>query len=81
VQGYVPKMLDISFIDWDEHKPETLKNLRDTLDAEFEYLDHPLSLQGFRNAIKHFLKMEHLRLKTRFLAGKDVCPPHVQPKS
>jgi hypothetical protein len=63
VRGYVSKMIDISIIDWEEHKPESLKKLRDTLDAEFEYLDHPLSALGFRNAIKRFLKTEHSRLK------------------
>jgi hypothetical protein len=73
-------MLDISIIHWDEHKPETLKKLRETLDAEFGYLDHLLSLQGFRNVIKQFLKTERSRLKTRFLANEN-CPAHVQPKS
>jgi hypothetical protein len=58
VRGYVPKMIDISIIDWDEYKPEILKKVRDTLDGEFEYIDHPLSVQGFRNAIKRFLKTE-----------------------
>jgi hypothetical protein len=38
-------MIDINIIDWDEHKPETLKKLRDTLDREFEYIDYPLSAQ------------------------------------
>jgi hypothetical protein len=74
-------MLDISIIHWDEHKSETLKKLRETLDAEFNYLNHPLSLQGFRNAIKRFLKIERSRLKTHFLAGNENCPAHVQPKS
>jgi hypothetical protein len=74
-------MLDISVIEWEEHKPETLQKLRDTLDAEFEYLDHQLSMQGFYNAIKRFLKTERFQLKTRFLAGKDNCPTHVKPKS
>jgi hypothetical protein len=37
VRGYVPKMIDISIIQWEEHKPETLQKLRDTLDAEFQY--------------------------------------------
>jgi hypothetical protein len=45
-------MIDISIIHWEEYKPETLQKLRETLDAEFEYLDHPLSMQGFWNAIK-----------------------------
>jgi hypothetical protein len=35
VQGYVPKIIDMSIIHWEEHKPETLQKLRKTLDAEF----------------------------------------------
>jgi hypothetical protein len=81
VRRYVPKMIDISIIDWDEHKPETLKKLRDTLEGEFEYIDHPLNAQGFRNAIKGFLKTERSRLKSRFLAGKDNYLLHIQPKT
>jgi hypothetical protein len=81
VRGYVPKIIDVSIIHWEEHKPETLHKLRETLDAEFQYLNHPLSAIGFRNAIKRFLKTERSRLKARFLAGNDICPPHVQPKS
>jgi hypothetical protein len=81
VRGYVPKMIDMSVIHWEEHKPETLQKLRDTLDAEFEYVDHELCAIGFRNAIKRFLKTDRSRLKSRYLAGNDQCPPHVQPWS
>jgi hypothetical protein len=81
VWGYVPKMIDISITQWEEHKPETLQKLRDTLDAEFQYLNHLLSAIGFKNAIKRFLKTERFHLKAHFLAGNDIFPPHVQPKS
>ena len=81
VRGYVPKMIDMSIIHWKEHKPETLQKLIDTLDAEFEYVDHKLSAIGFCNALKRFLKTKHSWLKSRYLAGNDQCPPHVQPQS
>jgi hypothetical protein len=81
VRGYVPKMIDMSIIHWEEYKPKTLQKLRETLDAEFQYLNHPLSTTGFRNAIKRFLKTERSHLKARFLARNNICPPHVQPKS
>jgi hypothetical protein len=77
VRGYVPKMIDISVIHWDEHKPETLQKLRETLDVDFQYLNHPLSALGFQNAIKRFLKTERSRLKTQFLVGNEFCLAHV----
>jgi hypothetical protein len=72
-------MLDISIVDWDSHKPESLKKLRDALDSELEYLGNSLSMVGFRNAIKRFLKTERSRLKARYMAGQTECPVNVQP--
>jgi hypothetical protein len=80
VRTFVPKMLDMSIVDWDSHKPESLKRLRDALDAKFEYVDNPLSMVGFRNAIKCFLKTKRSRLKARYMAGQTLCPITVQPQ-
>jgi hypothetical protein len=71
----------MSIIYWEEHRLETLQKFRETLDAEFQHLNHPFSATGFRNAIKCFLKTERSHLKACFLVGNDICPPHVQPKS
>lgn len=38
-----------------------------------------MSMLGFRNAIKRYMKVERSRLKTKFMAGKDECPVHVEP--
>jgi hypothetical protein len=53
--------------------------LRDKLDAKFEYVGNPLSMQGFRNLVKRYLKSERLRLKMRYRSGDIANPVHVQP--
>jgi hypothetical protein len=57
-----------------------LKKLRDALDSEFEYVGHPLSMLGFHNTIKRYLKAERGRLKAKYLSGQTACPMHIQPK-
>jgi hypothetical protein len=80
VRTFVPRLLDISVVNWEGHTAESLKKLRDALDSEFEYVDHPLSMLGFRNAIKRYLKAERGRLKAKYLSGQTACPVHIQAK-
>jgi hypothetical protein len=75
----VPRIFDISVVDWEAQKPKAVQKLRDRLDFEFEYLDNLLSMQGFRNAMKRYLKSERLRLKMRYRSGDTVNPVYVQP--
>jgi hypothetical protein len=79
VRGLVPCILDISVVDWEGQKQEAVQKLRERLDAEFKYLDNPLSMQGFRNAVKRYLKLERSRLKMRYCSGDTSNPVHVQP--
>jgi hypothetical protein len=79
VRGLVPRILDISVVDWEGQKQEAMQKLRESLDTEFEYLDNPLSMQGFRNAVKRYLKLERSRLKMRYRSGDTSNPVHVQP--
>ena len=75
---YVPRILDMSVIDWDKQKPEAVEKLRQTLDHNFEYLENELSELGFYNAIKRYLKTERSRLKTHLATkGLEVVPTHV----
>jgi hypothetical protein len=69
VWGLVPRILDISIVDWEGQKREAVQKLREKLDSEFEYLENPLSMQGFRNVVKRYLKSERSRLKMRYLSG------------
>jgi hypothetical protein len=75
----VPRILDISIVDWEAQKTEAVQKLRDRLDSEFEYLNNPLSMQGFRNTVKRYLKSERSRLKMRYRSGDLTNPVHVQP--
>jgi hypothetical protein len=79
VRGLVPRILDLSVVEWEGQKPEALQKLRDKLDAEFEYIGNPLSMQGFRNAVKRYLKSKRLRLKMQYRSGDTTNPVHVQP--
>jgi hypothetical protein len=79
IRGLVPRILDLSIVDWEAQKPEAVQKLRDRLDAEFEYVGNPLSMQGFRNSVKRYLKSERSRLKMRYRSGDRTNPVHVQP--
>ena len=77
---YVPRILDMSVIDWNKQKPEAVEKLRQTLDHNFEYLENELSVLGFRNAIKRYLKTERSRLNAHLATeGPEVVPTHVLP--
>ena len=52
----VPRILDGSCLMWKMHNPASVEKLRAALDNEIEYLDHPLSNVGFRNAVKRQMK-------------------------
>ena len=50
------------------------------MDHNFEYLENELSVLGFYNAIKRYLKIERSRLKTHLATeGLEVVPTHVLP--
>jgi len=47
IRFYVPKILNMSVVEWSLQKPITTHKLRELLDAEFEYVGNPLSTIGF----------------------------------
>ena len=53
--------------------------LLEKIDSKFEYPDNPLNMQGFRNAVKKYLKSERSRLKMRYHAVDTSNPVHLQP--
>ena len=59
---------------WEGQKVEAMQKLRDRLDSEFKYLGNTLSMQGFKNFVKRFLKSERSRLKAKFLEGEQGDP-------
>jgi hypothetical protein len=77
VKDLVPRILDLSVVEWEGQKPEVVQKLRDKLDVEFEYVGTPLSMQGFRTAVKHYLKSKRSRLKMRYRSGDTTNPVHI----
>ena len=78
IRSLVPRLLDMNAIDWEGHRPESLLKLMEALNQELEYVDCPLSMRGFKDAVKRFMKIERSWLKGKFLAGKIECPLHIQ---
>jgi hypothetical protein len=78
-RGLVPRILDLSVVDWEVQKPKAVQKLHDRLDAEFQYVGNPLSMQGLRNSVKRNLKSERSRLKMRYRFGITTNSVHVQP--
>jgi hypothetical protein len=58
VKTLIPRILNISVIEWEGHTPKSIEKLRATLDKEFEYEDNELSTIGFKNVLKKWLKIE-----------------------
>jgi hypothetical protein len=77
VRSIVPRTLDMSMLSWRDQSPSALAELTERLDRDFEYVEYNLSEQGFRNAVKRFMKTEQSRLKTRYLEGHTKCPLHI----
>ncbi len=69
----IPCILDISVVSWEDHHPNSIEKLKLDLDKEFEHEDNKLSIVGFRNVVKRWLKIKRNKLKIRFLEGKTEC--------
>jgi hypothetical protein len=63
VRTSVPRTLDMSILSWKEQSLNTIAELREYLDRDFEYVGYHLTEFGFRNTVKRFMKSEHARLK------------------
>ena len=74
----IPRILDMSVLSWEGQSIHALNELQDRLNQDFEYVDYNLSENGFRNAMKRFMKTEHFRLKTKYREGHRECPVHIE---
>ena len=74
LRDLVPKIVDVSVVEWSQHTSQTLQRLQDAFDKEFEYL----SLAGFCLAVTKFLKFERCQLKARYLSGNVEALVHVK---
>jgi hypothetical protein len=52
----IPKILDINVLQWEGYEPSSLDKLRVTLNREFENVENELSIIGFKNVLKRWLK-------------------------
>jgi hypothetical protein len=57
VRTLIPHVLDVNVIEWECHKPTSLKKLRAALDKQFEYVNNEFFVVGFRNMVKRWLKI------------------------
>jgi hypothetical protein len=74
----IPWILDVSVIDWECHESKSLEKLKATLHRQFEDVDNELSIVGFRNVVKRWLKIEKSKLKARFMVGKKDFPINIE---
>jgi hypothetical protein len=73
----VPRILDMSILEWKGQSPNAVVELRGRLDSEFEYMEYNLTDQGFIHAVKRFMKGERSRLKRQYREGHEACPMHI----
>jgi hypothetical protein len=60
-------------MEWEGHSHESLEKLKAGLDKEFEYVDNELSMVGFRNVVKRWLKVERSKLKACIWQGRRIA--------
>jgi hypothetical protein len=56
IRMLVPRILDMSILEWKGQSPNAVAELRERLDSEFEYMEYNLTDQGFIHAVKRFMK-------------------------
>ena len=78
LRSLVPRILDVSCVKWKDQPPHSAEKLRSAIDSKFEYVGHPLSEKGFKNAMKKQMKTERSKMKGWFLSGKE-CPIFIEP--
>jgi hypothetical protein len=45
---------------------------------DFEYVDNKLSMVGFKNVVKRWLKTKRCRLKAQYMVGKREYPINIE---
>ena len=79
LRSLIPRILDVSCVQWENQSVNSVEKLRKTLDNEFEYVGTHLSDKGFKNAVKRQMKIERSKMKGWFLNGKKECPINIEP--
>jgi hypothetical protein len=81
VRGLVPRILDLSVVEWEGQKPEAVQKLWNKLDAEFEYIGNPLSMQGFQKCCEALFEVRTIEIEDAVSVGeynklgaRTTCP-------
>lgn len=72
-QNLIPKILDLSMVEWTKQKPAAMQKLHNGLDTEFEYINNLLSTIAFQTIITRYLKLERSWLKEKWSQGVEAC--------
>jgi hypothetical protein len=78
VRSAVPRTLDMSCLSWEGQSTDAMDELQERLDRDFEYIGYSLSMEGFRSAVKKYMRHERSRLKTRYCEGHTHYPLHIE---
>jgi hypothetical protein len=64
LRNMIPRILDVSCVEWNDQSPCNIEKLRNALDNEFEYVENKLSKKEFKNVVKRQMKTERFKMKT-----------------
>jgi hypothetical protein len=65
-------------MEWKGHNIESFEKLKVALDSNFEYVDHELSMVGFGNVVKRWLKTKKNKSKAQYMVGEKDCPINIE---
>ncbi len=75
IRSLAPWILNMAMIQVIEQDPVDMAKLHLQLDGKFEYVGGELSVAGFRDCVRRFMKGERTHLKRRYAQkGAKACP-------
>ena len=87
LRQYIPKIMDISCINYMKQDPDSSRQLRIALEDEFEFIDNTLDDEGYNKCVGNWLIKERARLKEIYMKEKIenkkrkeeiACPTHIE---
>ncbi len=80
IKSITPHVVDVSIVHVRDQNLADMVDLCQRMDEQFEYLNNPLSIKGFKDSVCHFLKGERSRLKHLYMKkGQRTCPMGMEP--
>ncbi len=79
MRGLAPHLINLEMVKVSEQNLVDVAKLQRKMDEKFEYANHELMAQGFRDYLKRFMKGECCNLKKRYVRGEQQdCPMGVE---